>query len=132
MWEGSCLVYVACVCFGYSGIQLFVILCVFGFLVSCCGVRMGVMFGSSLPSVLCGRAYVLFVFVCIRWCPMCLDCMIGMVVSYKSPELIFLFLTFLVFCGVFLVLLVFLLLSFVPNIASFSGLSILYCPIGFL
>jgi hypothetical protein len=33
---------------------------------------------------------------------------------------------------VFLVLFVFLLLSFVPNIASFSGLSILYCPIGFL
>jgi len=108
----SCL---CCLClFGYSGIQLFVILCVFGFLVSCCGVRMGVMFGSSLPSVLCGRAYVLFVFVCIRWCPMCLDCMIGMVVSYKRQELIFLFLTLLVFCGVLLVLFVFLLCFLYP------------------
>jgi hypothetical protein len=64
------------------------------------------MFGLSLPPAVCRRACVfltLFVFVCAYRCP-----------------------THIVF-GVFL-----RLVSCLPNVASFSGLSILDCPFGFL
>jgi hypothetical protein len=64
------------------------------------------MFGVSLPPAVCRRACVfltLFVFVCAYRCP-----------------------THIVF-GVFL-----RLVSCLPNVASFSGLSILDCPFGFL
>ena len=55
---------------------LFMLLCVFTFLVPCCDVRYGfrikTMFGSSLPQVVCRRVHVrftLFVFVFVQWCP---------------------------------------------------------------
>ena len=47
----------------------FVLLCVFTFLVPCCGVRYNVriktMFGSSLPLVACKRNHVLLCFFCM-------------------------------------------------------------------
>ena len=46
-----------------------VLLCVFTFWVPCCGVRYDVhtktTFGSTLPEVVC----LLFVSVCVQWCP---------------------------------------------------------------
>jgi len=65
------------------------------------------MFGSSLPPVVCRSAHVLFtlfVFVCVEWCP-----------------------THMVFCFLFC-----FSSSCVPYCASFSGLSIFYCPFGIL
>ena len=65
------------------------------------------LFGSSLPPVVCRRAHVLFmlfVFVCIQWCP-------------THNVLYFLF------C---------LSLSCVPYVVSFSGFSILDSPFGVL
>jgi hypothetical protein len=56
----------------------FVLLCIFTFWVPCCDVSydfsIKIMFGSSLPLVICKRAHVLFavfvfVFVCVWWCP---------------------------------------------------------------
>jgi hypothetical protein len=56
----------------------FVLLCIFTFWVPCCDVSydfsIKMMFGSSLPLVICKRAHVLFavfvfVFVCVWWCP---------------------------------------------------------------
>ena len=66
-------------------------------------------FGSSLPPVVCRRAHVLFtlfVFVCVSWCPITLCCHFCLV--YHRPE------------------------SCIPNVVSFSGLSILDCTFGFL
>ena len=69
------------------------------------------MFGSSLPPVVCRRAQVLFtlfVFVCVKRCPthIVMYCVFMFCLSLSS--------------------------SCVPNVASFSGLSILDCPFGFL
>jgi len=61
------------------------------------------MFGSSLDRLICWRTHVVIVFVCVWW----------------SPTHIMLWFFFR-------------LESCVPNVASFSGLSILYCPFGVL
>ena len=63
--EGSCLIYVICVCLVCLYLQLFV-----GGLMSY--LRYLCLFGSSLPPVVCGRAHVLFmlfVFVCLSLPP---------------------------------------------------------------
>ena len=75
--------------------------------ITCYDFRIKMMFGSSLPTVVCRRLHVfftLFVFVCELWCP-----------------------THIVLCFLFC-----LSWSCVPNVASFSGFSMLNCPFGFL
>ena len=62
------------------------------------------MLGPSLPTVVCGRAHVLFVFVCVF--SVSDTCCVVYLFYFSS--------------------------SFVPYVASFSGLSILYCPFGVL
>ena len=64
LWEGSCLIYVVCVCSVRLYLQLFV-----GGLMSY--LRCLCLFCSSLPQVVCGRArvlFTLFVFVCLQCC----------------------------------------------------------------
>ena len=85
-----------------------VLLCVVTYWVPCCDVcynfRIKMMFGSSLPPVVCRSAHVLFilfVFVCVQKCP--------------------------THCVVFFVC---FSLSCVPYAASFSVLSIFDCPFG--
>jgi hypothetical protein len=90
LWEGSCLVYVVCVCLFRLYLQLFVgglmsylrCLCLFGSslppvvcmrLMSC--VRCLCLFVSSLPPVVCKKVHVLFtlfVFVCLVFTSSCL------------------------------------------------------------
>jgi hypothetical protein len=60
LWEGSCLVYVICICLIRLYLQLFV-----GGLMSC--LRYLYLFGSSLPSVVCRRAHVLFMLFVFVW-----------------------------------------------------------------
>jgi len=84
--------------------------CILTCLVPCCDVRyhfhIKTMFGSSLPPVVCRKAHVqlcLLACICISYCvALCF-----LFVCHRS-----------VFC--------------VPNVASFSGFSILDCPFGFL
>jgi len=79
--------------------------------VPCCDVRYNfrikTMFVSSLPPVICRRAHVLFTLfdlVCVLWCP-----------------------THIVLCFCFVCI-----VSCVPYVASFSGMSILDCSFGIL
>ena len=62
------------VAFVYIGVQYFVLLSVFTFLVPCCDVhydfRMKTVFGSSLPQLFVGGLMsYFFTFVCVYWCP---------------------------------------------------------------
>ena len=86
------------------------LVCIFTFRFPCCDVRYNfrikTMFGSSLPPVVCRRAdvlFTLFVFVCVSWC-----------------------LTHIELCLFFMFVFV---LSCVPYVASFSGLSVFDCPL---
>jgi hypothetical protein len=88
------------------------LLCVFTLRVPCCDVRydfrIQTMFGSSLPPVVCRRAYVLvklLVFGYIEWCP-------------THFVLFFCFVFFSSYCA--------------PYVDSFSGLSIFDCHFGIL
>jgi hypothetical protein len=85
-----------------------VLSCVFTFWVPCCDIRydfdITTVFGSSLPTVVCRMAHVLFTFFCGCLC---------IVVSNT-------------YCAVFLLC---LSSSYVPHVASFSGLSIFDCPL---
>jgi hypothetical protein len=60
LYEVSCLVYVICICLVLLYLQLFV-----GGLMSC--LRYLYLFGSSLPSVVCRRAHVLFMLFVFVW-----------------------------------------------------------------
>jgi hypothetical protein len=103
------------------------------------------MFGSSLPPVVCRRApvlFVLFVFVCVLWCPIRIAYMNNMAsvlseAGTNYPSRVSGFtngfwwgpccsLISLVFCVVFFCL---RSVSCVPYVASVSGLSILDCPL---
>jgi hypothetical protein len=66
-----------CVCmFAYSDVQHILLSNVFTLWVPCCDIsydfRLGTIFGSSLPPVVCRMdhfLFTLFLFVCIWWCP---------------------------------------------------------------
>jgi len=90
----------------------FILLCVFTFWVPCCHVRydfrIKTMFGSSLPPVVCRKAHECLIYVicvCLR------------IVRCNTYCVVFLF---------------YFSSSCVPNVASFSGLSILDCPFSIL
>ena len=98
--------------FLWGGLWFFFLLCVFAFLVPCCGVRydfsIKTMFGLSLPQVVCRRAHVLFtLFVFVFF-------FLRIVVSNT-------------YCVVFFF---FLSSSYVLNVASFSGLHSFYYSFG--
>ena len=88
-----------------SVLLIFLVFCVFTFLVPCCDVRydfhIKTMFGSSLPPVVRERVHI---YVCLRIAVSNIQCCVFL------------------FC---------LCSSWVPNFASFSGFSILNCPFGF-
>ncbi len=68
LWEGSCLVYVICICLVLLYLQLVV-----GGLMSClCYLYL---FGSSLPSVVCRRAHVLFMLFVFVWFVFTFSCL---------------------------------------------------------
>jgi len=97
----------------YSGVQHFVLSNVFTLSVPCCHVRydfrIKTMFGSPLPPVFCRRAHVLFT--------------LFVLIAHSGVQHI-------LCCGFRFVSL--RLVSCVPSVTSFSGLSIFSCPFGFL
>jgi hypothetical protein len=117
----------------------------------CCDVHIKTMFGSYLPPFVCRRAHVLFAlfaFVCVQWYLARIDRMGGMhmAVSCGRRELlslrgrlgsppIFAWIRvgqlFSFLCFVFLVCCL-RPVSSVPNVASFSGLSVIDSHFGFL
>ena len=90
--------------FAYSGVQHFVPSNAFTL-----SVRIQTMFGSCLPPVFCRRAHVLFT--------------LFVLFAHNGVQHI-------LCCGFRFVSL--RLVSCVPNVVSFSGLSIVICPSGFL
>ena len=114
-----------------NGVQHFVLLYVFFFVVPCCGVCYDF------------RIKTLFVHRCVKHV---ITIRVTRRVSYKRQELLtncehlnsplflvgFVLLIFLVFCVVFLCFICLRYVSCLPNVASISGLFILDCPFRFL
>ena len=145
LWESSCLIYVICVCSVCLYLQLFVGK-LMSYLCYLC------LFCLSLPPVVCGKAHVLFmlfVFVLFVFTSSCLwesSCLIYVICVCSVCLYLQLFVGKLMsylhcvvcvwWCPTHIVLnfyFAFLrLVSWVPNVASFSGLSNFYCPCGIL
>jgi hypothetical protein len=117
----------------------------------CYDVHIKTMFGSYLPPFVCRRAHVLFalfVFVCVQWYLTRIDRMGGMHMAVSCGRRVLLSLRrrlgsppifawirvgqlFSFLCFVFLVCCL-RPVSSVPNVASFSGLSVIDSHFGFL
>jgi hypothetical protein len=117
-------------------------------LINCYDVHIETMFGFYLPTVVCRRAHVLstlFVFADVKWYLTRIDRLSGMALSCGRRELLslrwclgsppilgqFMLLNVLVFCQVFSWFVCLRPVFCVPNVTSFSGLSILDCHFGF-